>query len=77
MDEILLLVICILLFGLMIAIKELIFWVQSIYEREKLPVGATFDGPAIIEQPDTTTVMPPHTHCSVDKFGNLIIRVDR
>ena len=36
MDEILLLVICILLFGLMIAIKELIFWVQSIYEREKL-----------------------------------------
>jgi len=49
----------------------------AIYERERLPIGGTFDGPAIVEQPDTTTVMPPHTHCTVDKYGNLIIRVDR
>lgn len=49
----------------------------TIYERDRLPVGATFDGPAIVEQPDTTTVMPPRTHCTVDKFGNLIITVDR
>ena len=27
--------------------------------------------------PDTTTVMPPHTSCSVDKFGNLIIAIER
>jgi N-methylhydantoinase A len=49
----------------------------AIYERGKLPVGATFDGPAIVEQADTTTVMPPGTHCTVDKHGNLIIKVDR
>jgi N-methylhydantoinase A len=49
----------------------------SIYERGKLPAGATLDGPAVIEQPDTTTVMPPGSHCSVDKYGNLIIRVER
>ena len=49
----------------------------AIYEREKLPVGATFNGPAIIEQPDTTTVMPQHTRCTVDKYGNLIITVER
>jgi N-methylhydantoinase A len=50
---------------------------SDIYERDKLPVGIGFDGPAIIEQPDTTTVMPPGTHCTPDKFGNLVIRVDR
>ncbi len=49
----------------------------AIYERGLLPVGATFDGPAIVEQPDTTTVMPPGTHCKVDDYGNLIIQVDR
>ncbi|HEY4737914.1 MAG TPA: hydantoinase/oxoprolinase family protein, partial [Xanthobacteraceae bacterium] len=50
---------------------------SAIYERSQLPVGVSFDGPAIIEQPDTTTVMPPDTHCESDKFGNLVITVDR
>jgi N-methylhydantoinase A len=49
----------------------------KIYERGKLPAGARFDGPAVIEQPDTTTVMPPGSHCTVDKYGNLVIKVDR
>ena len=49
----------------------------AIYERDKLPAGAQFDGPAIVEQPDTTTVMPPRTHCTVDRWGNLVIKVDR
>lgn len=49
----------------------------AIYERELLPVGAKFDGPAIIEQPDTTVVMPNGTHCTVDKYGNLVIAVDQ
>ena len=49
----------------------------GIYERQKLGVGAAVDGPAIIEQPDTTTVMPPGTRCTVDDYGNLAIQVDR
>jgi N-methylhydantoinase A len=53
------------------------FLEADIYERGKLPPGAEFDGPAVIEQPDTTTVMPPGTHCSVDKYGNLVINVDQ
>lgn len=57
--------------------KDTGFIDAAIYEREKLPVGASFDGPAIVEQPDTTTVMPPDTHCEVDRYGNLIIGVDR
>ena len=31
----------------------------TIYERDRLPVGATFAGPAIVEQFDATTVIPP------------------
>jgi len=48
----------------------------AIYERDRLAAGATFDGPAIVEQHDTTTVMPPGTHCQVDRWGNLVIKVD-
>ncbi len=57
--------------------KDAGFVETDIYERGLLPVGATFEGPAIIEQPDTTTVMPPRTNCRVDEYGNLIIKVAR
>jgi N-methylhydantoinase A len=50
---------------------------STIYERDKLPVGIAFEGPAIVEQPDTTTVMPPGTLCTPDKYGNLIIKIER
>jgi N-methylhydantoinase A len=49
----------------------------SIYERNLLPIGATFDGPAIVEQQDTTTVIPPRTHCKVDPYANIIINVEK
>jgi N-methylhydantoinase A len=48
-----------------------------IYERGKMPIGADFEGPAIIEQPDTTTVIPPESTCTIDKYGNIIINVDQ
>ena len=57
--------------------KDHDFLESAIYDRGQLPAGAAFDGPAIIEQPDTTTVMPPGTHCLVDDYGNLVITVDR
>jgi N-methylhydantoinase A len=57
--------------------KDTGFVDTDIYERDLLPVGATFEGPAVIEQPDTTTVMPPKTQCRVDNYGNLIIKVER
>jgi N-methylhydantoinase A len=46
-----------------------------IYEREKLPTGKVFEGPAIVEQPDTTTVMPPGCEGQTDKYGNLVIKI--
>jgi N-methylhydantoinase A len=45
----------------------------TIYDRDQLEVGATFAGPAIVEQFDATTVMPPRWRASVDRYGNLIL----
>ena len=46
-----------------------------IFERENLTAGATFDGPAIVEQFDSTTVIPPNTTAEVDQYMNILIRV--
>ncbi len=48
----------------------------DIYRRHLLPAGAAVDGPAILEQHDTTIVMPPRTRANVDKFGNVVIQVE-
>ncbi|MEO4043397.1 hydantoinase/oxoprolinase family protein [Hoeflea sp. CAU 1731] len=42
-------------------------------DRDKLGVGARIDGPAIIRQYDTTTVLLPDHYAEVDKLGNLMI----
>ena len=44
-------------------------------DREQLGVGAVVTGPAIVEQLDTTTVVPPGRRATVDRVGNLVIRV--
>jgi N-methylhydantoinase A len=44
-------------------------------DREQLSAGAVVMGPAIVEQPDTTTVVPPGYRARVDRVGNLIIQV--
>ena len=49
----------------------------DIYERNLIPVGATFEGPAFVEQPDTTTFIPPRSHCKIDSYGNILIHVER
>jgi len=46
-----------------------------IYRREHLPLESTLEGPAIIEQLDSTTVVEPGNSVSVDGFGNLLITV--
>ena len=46
-----------------------------IYRREHLAVGATLDGPAIVEQLDATTLIEPGDHARVDALGNLEITV--
>ena len=46
------------------------------YRRDQLPVGASFKGPAIVLQKDSTTVVPPCWIASHDKIGNLILTRD-
>jgi N-methylhydantoinase A len=46
------------------------------YRRDKLPVEQRVDGPAIILQQDSTTVVPPNAAVVADRFGNLIITVE-
>lgn len=48
----------------------------AIYERERLPEGARLAGPAIIEQLDSTTVVPPGYTVEIDSQLNLIARND-
>jgi N-methylhydantoinase A len=43
-------------------------------DRERLGVGAVVTGPAIVEQLDTTTVVPPGHRARVDRIGNLVIQ---
>jgi N-methylhydantoinase A len=45
----------------------------AIYARLDLPVGAIVRGPAVLEQPDATTVIDPDLVGRVDAFGNLIV----
>lgn len=45
------------------------------YERSLLKAGNIIVGPAIIEQMDTTTVIPPEQVAEVDQYGNIVIDV--
>jgi N-methylhydantoinase A len=67
--------------GALAATREVHFaeaggWVETaIYDRAALHPGASFAGPAIVEQADSTTVVPPGAAAEVDAYGNLIIDV--
>lgn len=46
-----------------------------VYQRQALPVGFEFSGPAIIEQADTTTLIYPGHSAEVDRFGNILVEL--
>jgi N-methylhydantoinase A len=48
----------------------------AVYARELLPSETTLDGPALIEESGTTTVVPPGFRASVDAHANLILRAE-
>ena len=51
-------------------------WVETpVYARERLPLDAKLNGPAIVEQMDTTIVVEPGDRVEGDAQGNLIIHV--
>lgn len=48
-----------------------------LFNRADLQPGDRFDGPAVITQYDTTTLLPPGWSCLVDAVGNLVLRAAR
>lgn len=48
----------------------------DIYDGTRLTSGLEFDGPAIVQLPDTTVTVRPHQHASVDEYDNIIITED-
>ncbi|MEM3095882.1 MAG: hydantoinase/oxoprolinase family protein [Nitrososphaerota archaeon] len=47
----------------------------SIFDRWKLSAGSEIRGPAIVEQMDTTTLIPPGGRATMDRHGILILEV--
>lgn len=51
-------------------------WVRAnaaVYRRARLTPGAVVGGPAIVEQEDTTILVPPDFRATADRHGNLAI----
>jgi N-methylhydantoinase A/oxoprolinase/acetone carboxylase beta subunit len=45
------------------------------YDRGALQVGNVLEGPSIVNQYDSTTVIPPEVSARIDRFGNIVIDV--
>lgn len=47
------------------------------YDRYQLAAGGVIEGPAIVEEMDSTTVIQPGFFAEVDRYGNLLIRAKK
>jgi N-methylhydantoinase A len=47
----------------------------TVYDRERLPAGGTFAGPAVVAGPASTLAVPPGDRVEVDDVGNLVVEV--
>jgi N-methylhydantoinase A len=51
------------------------FMPTPIYQRAALPVGYGVTGPVVIEQMDSTVIVPPDVNGVVDDWGNVILEL--
>ena len=49
------------------------FTETPVYDRYALGAGARLAGPAIVEERESTTVLPPGTAATVDEYANLLV----
>ncbi|GAA5050134.1 N-methylhydantoinase A [Thermocatellispora tengchongensis] len=64
-----------------VSVRQVFFrgpgWTATpVYERAGLAPGAAFHGPAIVEEREATTVVPPGTRVRVDDDLNLVLTLD-
>ncbi|MCW4354267.1 hydantoinase/oxoprolinase family protein [Hoyosella sp. YIM 151337] len=51
-------------------------WLDTpIYDRTSLPAGTQLSGPAVIDQLDSTTVVPPEARAEIDEWLNIRIHL--
>jgi N-methylhydantoinase A len=51
-------------------------WTEcAVYDRYALAPGSRVDGPAIVEERESTSVLPPGTSAAVDEYANLIVEI--
>jgi N-methylhydantoinase A len=48
----------------------------QVYDYDRLTVGTVIRGPAIIELPFTTTLVPPEHKISIDPYRNLVLELE-
>jgi N-methylhydantoinase A len=51
------------------------FTPTPIYDRYQLSPGATFTGPAIVEERESTVIVGPRAQCHIDEHYNLVVEV--
>jgi len=51
------------------------FIATPIYDRNQLRAGNVIEGPAIVEQMDSTTVVPPGKRATIDMFRNILLDI--
>ena len=62
------------------ATREVVFGGEacdtSVYDRSRLVPGASFDGPAVVEGGESTTIVHPGQRAQVDHDANLVVEVE-
>jgi N-methylhydantoinase A len=53
------------------------FAAVPVYDRYRLGPGAAFDGPAVVEERESTVIVGPDSRAEVDEWRNLIVRWDK
>jgi N-methylhydantoinase A len=52
-------------------------WIDCpVHDRDKLAAGLSIAGPAIVEERESTSVLPPGTVATVDEYANLIVTLE-
>jgi N-methylhydantoinase A len=47
-----------------------------VYDRYALAAGARVEGPAIVEERESTTVLPPGAAATVDEYASLVAELE-
>ena len=48
----------------------------TVYRRESLAPGSAVSGPAIVEETESTLILPPMSHAKVDVASNIVVTID-